>query len=141
MHATSGRFRGNVPAGIGDGIAVRTDTVGPGRRFRGNVGGTEHGSCLLDGDLITEGQQSLRAGLPLLVPLALGSLLEARLDGREVGPLKAIRRARPDGVEVHVGHAGEQAFGVEQRLALEAAFPEAAPATIFTVGAARDPLG
>ena len=33
-----------------------------------------------------------------------------------------------------VGHAREEAFGVEQRLALEAPFPEPAPATIFPVG-------
>ena len=44
----------------------------------------------------------------------------------------------PHGIEIDVGHAGEHRRVVEQCLAFEAAFPEAAGARVLAIGAARE---
>ena len=54
-----------------------------------------------------------------------------------VTSLEAIARPCPNRVEVDVGHAGHQRPLIEQRLTLEAPFPETAGTAVFSVGSSR----
>jgi len=61
--------------------------------------------------------------------------LNALVDRGEPGFFGRGRDAGTDGIEIDVGHRGEQPGLIEQRLRTKPPFPEAALAVIFDVGA------
>ncbi|MDZ7792102.1 MAG: hypothetical protein U5L08_16690 [Xanthomonadales bacterium] len=68
------------------------------------------------------------------------SRLDPIPDGGVLRVAKRFTHAGPDGIEVDVGHARQHGLFVEQRLALETAFPELARAAFLTIGHAGNRL-